>query len=724
MSTNYPLLHLPILPPMLEPILGDIRIPDRMTRKHKLKPGMALRDLIDLTGSDFSPPALRDLADFITYATEANGYLINDYAFPISQSHLLFDDLAKDISVRSTNALIRHGIRGPDDTSKYTVADIASVKGLGTKGLLEILCATSLHYAEYKSQTVSIRGEKLVISRNLKRVAESLSRKRWASKIHRNDLRLGSYIINADLYDTGSPSNGETVKVIAQKLMAKPLLPAVARKKRREVNKLIRKANELNKLKLKTEVNQIIDLLEYSPRIREIIKLRWGAGGDDPQTLEIVGQHASITRERVRQIEARTISKLSQKLPIWTPALDRAINLIIDSAPILGKDYRKKMLEAGIVRGDFSISSILNLAEIFGKKIEIYYDFDRDLLSSQTFNELIPIVNAEAISLVRHWGAITLEQLKLELAKSDVKISESQIRDILQYRKDFVWLDHKIGWFWLRKVKKNRIVNYIEKIMSVAGSIELSDLRNGTGRWHRVHGYRLPKKVLLALCLTTGDYQYKDGRVYGGKKLPDWRNILSSSEREIVQILFDNNYVMRRSDLEEKATKAGVNRGSFYVYIGYSPVMERYAPGVYGLRGAPITAAQIEALIPPILRKSRIFRDNGWTESDNLWIGYKVSSASSISGVLGVPASLAKFVGNSYRLFTETDEPVGTLTVRNSNMWGLSPFFRRWGIEAGDYIVIEFDAKLKIARIIAGDQEIISRYQDQENIYKEKFQMV
>jgi RNA polymerase primary sigma factor len=49
-------------------------------------------------------------------------------------------------------------------------------------------------------------------------------------------------------------------------------------------------------------------------REREVIELRYGIVGGRPRTLEEVGRAFNITRERVRQIESRTLKKL-QVLP-------------------------------------------------------------------------------------------------------------------------------------------------------------------------------------------------------------------------------------------------------------------------------------------------------------------------------------------------------------------------------------------------------------------------
>ena len=44
-------------------------------------------------------------------------------------------------------------------------------------------------------------------------------------------------------------------------------------------------------------------------------------------------------------------------------------------------------------------------------------------------------------------------------------------------------------------------------------------------------------------------------------------------------------------------------------------------------------------------------------------------------------------------------------------MWGLSPFFRRWGVEEGDYVVITFETDRKEATITAGTEEILLKHQ-------------
>ncbi len=51
-------------------------------------------------------------------------------------------------------------------------------------------------------------------------------------------------------------------------------------------------------------------LAPLDDRERDILKLRFGLDRGEPRTLEEVGEHFNLTRERIRQIEARAMSKL------------------------------------------------------------------------------------------------------------------------------------------------------------------------------------------------------------------------------------------------------------------------------------------------------------------------------------------------------------------------------------------------------------------------------
>jgi RNA polymerase primary sigma factor len=51
-------------------------------------------------------------------------------------------------------------------------------------------------------------------------------------------------------------------------------------------------------------------LKTLTPREEQVIKMRFGVGDGSERTLEEVGQSFGVTRERIRQIEAKALYKL------------------------------------------------------------------------------------------------------------------------------------------------------------------------------------------------------------------------------------------------------------------------------------------------------------------------------------------------------------------------------------------------------------------------------
>jgi RNA polymerase primary sigma factor len=61
---------------------------------------------------------------------------------------------------------------------------------------------------------------------------------------------------------------------------------------------------------LKERIGEVLKSL--APREREVIELRFGLRDGTPKTLDEVARQYGITRERIRQIEARGLLKLRQ----------------------------------------------------------------------------------------------------------------------------------------------------------------------------------------------------------------------------------------------------------------------------------------------------------------------------------------------------------------------------------------------------------------------------
>jgi RNA polymerase primary sigma factor len=79
---------------------------------------------------------------------------------------------------------------------------------------------------------------------------------------------------------------------------------------------------------LKDKLESVLNTLTF--REREIIKLRYGLGDGYTYTLEEVGKIFKVTRERVRQIEAKAVRKLQH------PVRSRLLEGFLENAPQRG----------------------------------------------------------------------------------------------------------------------------------------------------------------------------------------------------------------------------------------------------------------------------------------------------------------------------------------------------------------------------------------------------
>ena len=68
----------------------------------------------------------------------------------------------------------------------------------------------------------------------------------------------------------------------------------------------------VNLSELKTEITKI--LAELTPREERVLRKRFGIGLDTDYTLEEIGQEFSVTKDRIRQIEAKALRKLKHPL--------------------------------------------------------------------------------------------------------------------------------------------------------------------------------------------------------------------------------------------------------------------------------------------------------------------------------------------------------------------------------------------------------------------------
>lgn len=144
--------------------------------------------------------------------------------------------------------------------------------------------------------------------------------------------------------------------------------------------------------------------------------------------------------------------------------------------------------------------------------------------------------------------------------------------------------------------------------------------------------------------------------------------------------------------------------GTLYVRLTYSPILARYARGVYGLVGADFPPGAAQALIPPKVR-TKVLHDYGWTSDQGIWIKYRLSESLAKSGVCSVPSAMSAYVKGSFTLLAEDGLAVGSFVADKASGWGLGSLFRRRGGEPGDFLVLRFDIKGAVCTAYLREQE-------------------
>lgn len=465
---------------------------------------------------------------------------------------------------------------------------------------------------------------------------------------------------------------------------------------------------------LRSLVARACNVRRTSPAERNVrIAIRhFGFDGAGGTTLRQVGDAYGLTRERVRQICLR-VTRAVQCSPYPAPLLDRALKAIDSCLPAEADAVEAELRSRGLTAGTFRMEGIARAAQLLSRKVPFELDVidGRRMALHPERGRLARRLIHIAKKTIAHFGVTTTSDIAgLVEERTSYSVPPDFVASVLVGHAGFEWLDEVGGWFWLRTNAKNRVMSRIRKILAVAESIDISELRSGIARHHDMKGYAPPRRVLIELCRRLPDCEV-EGTWVRAKGGIDWRQVLRGTEHTMVQILKEHGPLMQRATFEEFCLGSGMNRSTFYVFLDYSSVIERFAPGVYGLRGAAVEAGVVESLIPQYQPATTVRLDHDWTGDRKVWISYRLSEGMIGNGAFSVPGGMKKFLQGSYVLKAADGQPIGTLVVKENAGWGIGPFFRRRGGEPGDTLLIVFDLKARAAQVSIGDEALLDQYQ-------------
>jgi hypothetical protein len=649
-----------------------------------------------------NPNALRVLASHIVALVKARLYSRGEPELadrPILGNvwNAAVDPAGLPFSERTRNVLDRAGRSGDASwMSDVTATEFLSLRGAGAVTLLDFATVAEAHEATVRSWQLEVGAaseelEKLRSEYPIDTISPSDPRLR--------DLRLaGSSIAEAlerDLDEGG------------WKLF--PSRPAEVLAKVGGVRHVLH-GLEMEKL---DEALPNLVCSAVPARYVDAIVMRLGWDGMGGCTLEEAAEVVGVTRERIRQIQKRLEEALESVT--YVPALDRAIGALDRAADTFEPDAASLLRREGVTFERFLPVGVVSAAKMLGRSHR--FELGSDKISVQLPGDAKSKVFKRALkslSNVNH-VASTLELQARISEMRDEEPSLETVRSFLARHPRVVWLTDDHGWFWVRQSEgRNRVLAQIRKILAVAGSLSLESLREGVLRHHRTRNTVLPRQALAGLCRAAG-FEVRDGTVSVNERVEDG-DVLGNIEATMVEVLRSEGGAARGPALEEACLSRGVNRHSFWVYLSYSPLLERVAPSVYALRGTKVDPAEVAHLAGKRVPTEPTRQDDGWTQDGAIWLGYRINRNLLSSGVISMPAGVRSMVGErKLELFTTDGASVGNFVVsKTGNAWGLTPFIGRRGVEVGDALIVVLDTDLSVAVVQAGSKDLLLRYQEGE----------
>jgi len=698
-SNRYPRRGERLAPATLRELLRE-PVPEQF-RQDSDDDGLMLCDLDERAWQRFPEDVLLELAKLIVervarcHGREA----FQARHFPRPAAGLRLEDLR--LENRTRRCLAREGFEdNPRALGDLSIGQVVAIRAFGPRCLVDLLAGLESAGAAREARAGMREGEAR-LSGQLTAAARRLAAMPEAELIRREDPRFAGPMYAVDI-------EARTAAELAERLVARRRDPPEAAYAAEQVEQLCRRVERLSTLTLEEE---LVDVFAngVSERNRQILTSYHGWADGRQHTLREIGRRFGVTRERVRQVCVK-LTRRSQGLDqVLAPVMDRALAAAERRLPAPAPRIEAELAAEGLTRVGMSLEAVAHGAELLGRTVPfriVKLDGGRLAVAPEEVDAATAIADM-ARKEVYFRGLSTIERvLRRAARKQDGRARAKLVRRILPLLDGFAWLDESAGWFRLAPIVKHGLPRMIDKILSVAGSIGVTELRTAITRNRRLWKTPPPENVLLEYCRQMPGVKVEEQRIIADPPR-DWRKSLGGIERALVSVLRERGPVMDRGALEDLCVAGGMNRFSFHAFVSWSPVLKQVGHSVYGLVGREVSQREVEALIAARRAKRRhrrVLEGHRRTEDGKIWLAYKLSKAASTYAVVTVPAPWRETVRGRFRLENPQGEKVGTLAARGGRAWGLGAHLRRCGVKIGDQVLLTIDPKSHTAVVSVNEQ--------------------
>ena len=410
-----------------------------------------------------------------------------------------------------------------------------------------------------------------------------------SDEVHLNDPRLEKYIrcLLGSMKESREWSiNLETsLRDIAWRIASRRTDPADPGNCSSELSALRNIVASLSGISLETELRDITVAVS-GKRNACIIARYFGWDGHRPCTLQSVGDRYGLTRERIRQISERFAANCQNKKS-FSPVLRRALELVESRLPGLAAQIELDLVQRGIAGKSMSVEGLISAAQLFKQQVNFRIETLRGkrFVVSNGTRSWAREISQIARAIVRCQGAadvtIVAERMNQTYALS---LLPSYVSAILQARSDLVWLGDERIWFWLSS-GQNGITKRIRKVLSVFPLIPISQLHTAA---FRALPFDLPEPIFVDFCRQLPVCRVDRGYIVARTRL-NRNSQLCRTEQLMFRILTENGPLLSWFEIESLYRAAGMSSKGCTHQLLRSPIIARYARGLYGLIGARIS---------------------------------------------------------------------------------------------------------------------------------------
>lgn len=612
---------------------------------------------------------------------------------------------ATDLASLEMSAILRETLAANNldarKLSEMSLFDFWNLKNVGSRRLLELLALLEIGHAPESKESVTsspTEATLVLIDRIAKRIGDI--------DVGANDVRFGAWISSLHPNHLSLKKSLAALRTGAR-VTSKDPWPML----NECLHAIDRKLGQLHTGTLEDDLYDILlTICRGNERKTKIVSMRLGWSDGNQRTLQEVGDLVGLTRERVRQMESRA-QKLLERKSVYSPKLTDALQIAKRMTPCRSDTFARELVDRGFLRTAWPASTFVIAAVYLGLPhgLNVFNAGAGELLAGEiATSELAQRVRGISREIAQRQGAANVKDVAFRASEGLQRwVSYREAHAVVGSLSDVEWLDEANGWFWCGEPAKSRVIGTIRKMLSVSPRIAMDEIYEGLIRNSRMddEGFA-PKPIIQMVCARIPWMQVHQRAYLKRRESFSWRDELVGVERVLVEVLVEAGNALDHYDFKRRSMARSIPEGSFTVYEGNSPVIQRISPGIWGLRGATISPRLLVELNDKINARNRVAArarleklPPGTVSDDSQLCLFNITASVFKNHCMTLATSVSAEAGTHFEVRIDSRRLGTVLLTEDRRLRGLLPLLRNAGALPGQIYTARFDLQSKLIQM-------------------------